>query len=399
MLERKNFIWNTIGTILFGFTSLFFLIIITRINGVDDAGIYSYAFANASIFATIGFFAGRTFQVTERNNKISDSDYLYNHLTTFIIMMFCALLFCLISRSSIAKFSLIIILCLYRGIETIIDSIHAIIQRNGELYKAGISLVVRTILLVLSLFLIDYFTHNMYLAASSLIVINLLFLIIDYQNIKGKYSKSKFSFVKNNSLLKAGVAVFLYQFLTLYVINASKYAINTYEVDSIQAIYGIISMPASFLVLISNYLLVPFLNKITTYLKDNDYANLKKLINKLMLLLLGIGLLALGACYLIGIPLLEFVYGISLSHELGNLMIIIIGSIFYSETILLSSVFVALRKTNTQLIILIIIALITIIVSNFLVKVYGLYGASLAYTIMMVLEFILHYMVLFFIVL
>ena len=104
MLERKNFIWNTIGTILFGFTSLFFLIIITRINGVDDAGIYSYAFANASIFATIGFFAGRTFQVTERNNKISDADYLYNHLTTFFIMMFCALLFCLISRASMAKF-------------------------------------------------------------------------------------------------------------------------------------------------------------------------------------------------------------------------------------------------------------------------------------------------------
>ena len=72
----------------------------------------------------------------------------------------------------------------------------------------------------------------MFLAASSLIVINLLFLIIDYHNIKGKYSKSKFSFTKNNSLLKAGVAVFLYQFLTIYVINASKYAINTYEVDS-----------------------------------------------------------------------------------------------------------------------------------------------------------------------
>ena len=156
-------------------------------------------------------------------------------------------------------------------------------------------------------------------------------------------------------------------------------------------------MPASFLVLISNYLLVPFLNKITTYLKDNDYANLKKLINKLMLLLLGIGLLALGVCYLVGIPLLEFVYGISLTHELGNLMIIIIGSIFYSETILLSSIFVALRKTNTQLIILIIIALITILVSNYLVKIYGLYGASLAYTIMMALEFIFHYLVLFFI--
>ena len=38
---RKNFIWNTLGTGLNAFNSLFFMIAVTRLNGIDDAGIFS----------------------------------------------------------------------------------------------------------------------------------------------------------------------------------------------------------------------------------------------------------------------------------------------------------------------------------------------------------------------
>ena len=40
---RKNFIWNTLGTGLNAFNSLFFMIAVTRLNGIDDAGIFSIA--------------------------------------------------------------------------------------------------------------------------------------------------------------------------------------------------------------------------------------------------------------------------------------------------------------------------------------------------------------------
>ena len=46
---KKNAIWNTIGITINSFNSLFFLIIINRINGVDIAGIFSFAFSVACI--------------------------------------------------------------------------------------------------------------------------------------------------------------------------------------------------------------------------------------------------------------------------------------------------------------------------------------------------------------
>ena len=52
----KNFIWNVLGTGLNSFNSLFFLIIVTRINGIDDAGVFSIGIAIALIMYTIGLY-------------------------------------------------------------------------------------------------------------------------------------------------------------------------------------------------------------------------------------------------------------------------------------------------------------------------------------------------------
>ena len=42
---KLNAIWNTLGITVNSFNSLFFLIIINRVNGVEIAGIFSFAFS------------------------------------------------------------------------------------------------------------------------------------------------------------------------------------------------------------------------------------------------------------------------------------------------------------------------------------------------------------------
>ena len=66
---RKNTIWNIIGTTINAFSSLFFMIIVTRVNGVFDAGIFTFAFSTATMFNIIGVYAGRIYQVTDNDNN------------------------------------------------------------------------------------------------------------------------------------------------------------------------------------------------------------------------------------------------------------------------------------------------------------------------------------------
>ena len=100
---KKNFIWNTLGTGLNAFNSLFFMIIATRVNGVDKAGIFTLAFTTACILYAIGVYAGRIYQVTELNKKITDIDFIISKTITSIAMIIFLLLFCVFKKYDIEK--------------------------------------------------------------------------------------------------------------------------------------------------------------------------------------------------------------------------------------------------------------------------------------------------------
>lgn len=93
---KKNFIWNTIGTTLNSFNSLFFLILVTRINGINDAGVFSFGFSLACVFYCIGNYSGRIYQVTERDSKYSNSDFIYTKILTCILMMGISIIYILL---------------------------------------------------------------------------------------------------------------------------------------------------------------------------------------------------------------------------------------------------------------------------------------------------------------
>ena len=93
ILFLKNFIWNILGTGLNSFNSLFFLIIVTWVNGVEQAGIYSIAYATALILYTVALYSGRLCQVTDTENKVTDKDYIGNRIFTCIITMVIAVVF------------------------------------------------------------------------------------------------------------------------------------------------------------------------------------------------------------------------------------------------------------------------------------------------------------------
>ena len=84
---RKSFIWNIIGTGFNSFNSLIFLIIVTRINGITEAGVFTLAFSTACILYVIGTYAGRVYQVTEVDKDITDKEYIVNRLFSCLLMM------------------------------------------------------------------------------------------------------------------------------------------------------------------------------------------------------------------------------------------------------------------------------------------------------------------------
>lgn len=388
---KKNFIWNTIGTSFNSFNSLFYMIIVTRVNGLNDAGIFTFAFSIACLFYVIGVYSGRAYQVTETNKKLTDSDYLKTKIVTCFSMIVIALLYCIFNKYSLYKISIIMFLVIYKSIEAFSESIYSVIQKNEELYKVGISIFYKSLISLILFLILDITTKNLLISEFVIIIVNILVVLIyDIPNMKNtEYVKQKFNKEKLIILLKNGFYIFISTFLTIYVINASKYAIDGVLEDKMQTIFGIIMMPATMLSLFAQFVVQPVVLSMKKLLNKSCKEFLKLNI-KLILTIIVIGIVTLLVAYILGIPVLSFIYGINLDKYRTNLMIILLGAIFYSITIVFSTALTTMRYTFNQMIGYLIVTIITYITSKHLVINYGMIGASVLYMISMLILLIIY---------
>lgn len=395
-LTLKNFIWNIIGPTFNAFSSLIFLIIVTRLNGIDDAGVFTYCYATACLFYSIAVYIGRPYQVTDSSN-LTDSDFIYNRLFTILVTLIIITGFGFIKQYDINKIVVLILLSIFRSIDALSESFYAIMQKNNHLYKVGFSYFIKSLIAYLTFFLVDYFTNNIIL---SIIVLILIYLVAtylyDYINIK-KYG---FKFKKYNSsnnriLLKNGFYVCLFSFVSLYILNSSRYAIDNIMTNTYQTIYGIIFMPAMVMSLLSQFIIHPFLLKIKESIALSKAKDLFKIVVKLIISFFLLGIIIVIICNYIGIPILELLYNIDLKIYHREFILIMISALFYGATIIISYVLVAMRKLKMQVLALISVAVLAIFTSNYFVNNYSLIGASFNTIITQSISFILLFLLFF----
>ena len=395
---KKNFIWNSIGAALNATSSLFFLIVVTRINGVDQAGVFTFAFSTACLLYIVGTYSGRTYQVTETKKEITDSDYVYTRIITSSFMLVLAIIFSLIKGYSFNKLIIIFTLVLYKSIEAMFDVLYGLFQKKDELYKVGISMLIKAIAQIITFIIIDLITHDLLLSIIGLIISNILvFIFYDLVN----YKKHDFKFLKVNNkhikfILKYGFWTFLFTFLTQYLLNAPKYSIDNLLSNDYQTIYGIISMPATIMVLSSQFLVQPFLKSISNSIIEKKYSKYNSTIIKLIIALFVIGIVFLLGAYLVGIPFLELIYSVELNEYLWPLLIVITGAMFFGVTSIISCGLITIRKTFIQSLLFIIVSIIAFFISDIFVKSNGILGASISYLISMSILMILYFVVYFY---
>lgn len=389
-LDRKNFIWNTIGSTFNSFTSLLFMVILTRINGIDQSGVFTFCFSLACLLQIIGTYSGRTYQVSNKDKSISDSDFIYSRFFTTLVMLVIGILYCFVRGYNFEKCTILLLLILYKILEAISDIYHGIIQKNGFLYKVGISLFIKSIFGVMLFIIIDLITNNVILSLIGLLLVNIIiFIFYDYLNFKKmKYKTTDFSFASVIKILKSGFFIFYFTILIQYVINAPKFAIDNLLSNNIQAIYGIIVMPATLLLLCSQFFIHPFIIKINNYTIQRDYKSLRKIVLRISFYIILLGLLALLVAYFLGIPFLNIIYNIKLNDYLKELLIIITGATFFGVCYFISNVLIVLEKNFSQAIIYTFVAIFSKILSSFLVSKIGILGACLTYLVIMFTLFI-----------
>ena len=389
---KKDFVWNTAGSLVYSLTSLIFMILVTRIVGPKDAGVFTIAFTTASLLQTISNYAGRTYQVTENDKKITDSDYLYNRIVTCAVMLLLGIFYVLLKGYNLNKSLIVLSLAIFRCIDSLAEYLYAIIQKNNYLYKVGISLFLKAVIEDIVFLLVILVTKNVLYSCIALIIINVIITVFyDCYNVKKIGIKIlSIDIEKVMSILKNGLWVFLSTFLLQYIFNASKYAIDSYMAEEFQTVFGIVIMPATFIYLLSMFIVQPYLVSIKNMVAKSDVKGLNKLVSKTTIILFAGGLACVGVAAIIGIPFLELIYNVELDSYKIDLLLIIFSAILYSCSYIIINILIAMRKTFIQTVSYLFISVVELVLSRILVQAYGVIGATIAYSVSMLLIFIIY---------
>lgn len=392
--KKRDFIWNLIGTSINSFNSLFFMIVINHINLKSEAGVFTYAYSLICLFFILATFYNRVYQIS-KSDKFSSKDFILYRVLSSIFTVIIVFLFSIINGYNLFKLSVIMLICLFRMIEAISDAVYGVLQYKGYLYKSGISLSLKGIIGLIGFTLVDYFTKSITLALVSLIILNLAFFYFyDYKNVK-EYLNGKVSFNNILLILKETLPIFIYSFLAMYVANICKYMLDYFDTEEAQNIFGIIFMPSTVIGLCSAYIVVPIITSLNDLLKSKKYKEFNKLVSKMMIILVGVGVVAIIAAYVLGIPVLNVLYGMDLSNYKNLLLLVLVGATFYTLANVYSQVLVLLNVHKMQTLIYVVMSIVSTLICYLLISSYKLSGSVYSYVIFMFILLIL-YLILYF---
>lgn len=387
--KKRDFFWNLIGFSINSFNSLFFMIAINHINTKGEAGIFTYAYSLICLFFVLATFYNRVYQIS-KSDEFGAKDFIFYRAITALLTILIVFVFSLINGYSLFKITVIMLICLFRMIESISDAVYGVMQEHKKLYVSGISLTLKGIIGIIAFVIVDLFTKNINLSLISLIIINLLlFYFFDIKYTK-KYITGNVDFNNIKHVFIDSLPIFIYSFLSMYVANICKYMLDYFDTAEVQNIFGIIFMPSTMIGLCSSYIVVPIITSLNDLFKNKKYEEFNKLVSKMMIILTGIGVLACICGFTIGIPVLNILYNMNLNEYTLLLVIILLGATFYTIANVYSQVLVLLHVHKKQTMIYIVMSILSTVICYLLISQYKLAGAVYSYLIFMFILLILY---------
>lgn len=386
---RNGVIFNALSGGINAIQSVIWLMIITRVLGLTDAGIFTIAYATSNLFLMIGKYGIRNFQVSDIKKSYTWNDYYISRILTVIAMMAAALIYSLYMNLSgnytIYKAIVVFLMTILKAADAYEDVYYGMYQQNGRLDLAGLTMSIRLGGQLIFLSICVLFKLDLLI---SLILTNIFSWVLLFILLKKINSKFEFDNISPNKkrikkIFILCAPLFLSSFVSYYVCNLSKYAIDRIMGEAEQAYYGFISMPVFVVFLFTNFIYQPMLKDISELWVEQKKLLFKKKLLSAVSLIGIISIIVLVGGWFLGVWGLGILYGVNMEKYKYELMVLLIGSVFYAFSAFFSVIITVMRKQKFALYVYVAVLIVFQFATTYLVKSDGIMGASLSYALSM----------------
>ena len=389
--QKKDYIWNSIGSFLQSAISPILLIVITRLNGVGDSGLFSFAMSLSVVFWAISLWGGRTYQVSDVKKEFSSGDYIVVRFISSLIVAVFSISFCMLSGYDLIKTELIMVLVSFKILESIADSMYGVLQIHNKLYIVGISLTMKSVFGFMIFAIVDILTKNIVYGALSIFLVNIVVVIfydIPWMKHVESVGLTKKNIMQAGKIMKKTAEVFIVVFLTMFSLNIPRYFLDKYHYDQI-GYFGIMAMPITLLTLFISFVLQPNVVNLSELLKKKKIKEFTKIVSKIDFITFTLGILFVVSSYLIGVWALNTVFGIDINNFRIDLTIMVIGAVANAFVSIYVNLLIILRRFKGQFYTLLVTNILVVVLSVYLIDRLAMLGSVLVFMIISFLQAII----------
>ena len=385
---KSGFLWNTIAGLINASEAVIILMIVTRVSGLEMAGVMTIAFSVGNLVMTVGKYGMRNFQVTDVHDQFSFNDYFSSRIVTVVLMLILTILYLLhgtiFLNYSLQKSIVVFLICSIYMVESIEDVFWGNYQRNGRLDYGGRSFAFRWTIQLTVIVILLFISRDIITALFVACICGTVFMYFYNRRIHESFQKEAIHFKTQKVflILYRCFPLFLSTFLSNYVLNAPKYAIDALLDEKSQACYGFVAMPVFVVQLLSNFFYQPVLLDLANLWENRNYSDLKKMIGMQCVLIVILTVCCEIGAYFLGIPFLNILYSTDLYAHRSELLILLGGGGFLALGSLCIVVMTTLRIQRRTIWVYGITSILAFCFSKMIVKAYGTTGAACLYSIM-----------------
>ncbi len=388
--KKWDYLLNMFGSTMNAGVTVLWMVMVSHAIGTAEAGIFSLAYSTSQMMYTIASFETRNFQVTDIKKEYAFSDFLTYRIITTCVMLIVSAVFILHHGFTGHKALIMFLLCLYMAVFAISDVLQANFHKNGFLSLAGLSLAGEVIAATVVFGVLLVALRSLTAAVIGMVAATTLWIFLYDLPFEANFEKPVFSFVfsKQKMLFLNALPLFLSSFLHQYIFNMPKYAIDTYLSDVEQSYYGFMVMPAFVINLVSLFAFRPQLLTLSERWKEKNVKGFLKLAGYLYLWIGAVTAVTLIGGWLLGIPILNWLYHTDLTGQKGVLLTLLLAGGFSACCTFAMALYTTMRRQLFCLVSYAVTMVIAAVFSPILVRRFGLFGAAAAYLLEMTVLFV-----------
>lgn len=384
----RDYVWNTIGTTVWGMSLPILSIVASQLAGAEQAGMFSMAFATGMLLMYAANYGVRNFQVSDIDETHAFSSYQIQRWASTAMALVLGILYCTIRDYQPYMATICFGVYLFKLVDGAADVYEGRLQQADKLYLAGISQTIRSVAVFLVFTVLLFVMRDIAVASVGMgiaTVASLVLVTIPLALLETEKSRH-WRFEEVIDLFRQCFPLFAALFLFNLIETMPKLVMEGALPYDNQLYFNALYFPSQSIQIIIGFIYKPQLVRLS-----NIWANPRKrrrfdlIILAVMAVIVavtaGVGVFMAT----IGIPLTGFLYGVDFEQfRFLCYLMVVAGGVIAAIDFLYAIVTVLRRQGEVMRLYLVAFAAVTLS-SLVLVHLIGLAGAVVSYLASMTL--------------